>query len=361
MKHKKHHPYKLWQLLIAGLSLLIYSNAFAFDYFQVLPKAPLIPATNPLSPEKINLGKQLFFDKRLSQDLSINCNHCHNLMAGGDDGMPRSKGYKNQQSQRSAPTLWNIGFQTVLYWDGRAPNLEQLIPDHLRDPAIMGVRDLAEIEKRITAIPAYGEAIKKAFPGTKQAVTQSVSMAMASFLRTLLTPNSRFDQFIRGDKSQLTQAEQQGMDLFRTEGCLACHFGVNFAGPAPGPAMTMGDGFYELFPNHPGSQYDSSHDLLSDLGVFQVSGNKADKRLWRVPPLRNIALSAPYFHNGSAKDLDEAIQVMAVAQYRKKLETEQIRKIRLFLLTLTGEIPKITLPKLPGIAGKPFYSEKTMK
>lgn len=322
------------------------SPSSAFDYFQPLPAQALVPPDNPITAAKVKLGKTLFFDPRLSADTTHSCNSCHNLSLGADDGRALSSGPKGV-TRRSAPMLWNIGLQTVLYWDGRAPNLEAQFIDHLADPLILGQSDPDVVGKRIGAIAGYRPLFTSAFPDSKFSLSQQMARAVASFLRTLMTPDSRFDQFIRGDKGKLNSEQRQGMELFRQVGCLACHFGVNFAGPAPGPVMDMGDGFYELFPNHKGTRFDQPLALLADLGVYHVSKDPADKRLWRVPPLRNIALSAPYFHNGSAASLDQAIRVMAVTQLQKELNDREVAAIQAFLHSLTGVRPNIELPYLP--------------
>lgn len=337
---------KLSRTLATSLLLLATSAAGAFEYFQPLPEQALIPADNPLTTAKVELGKSLYFDPRLSADRSLSCNSCHNLALGADDGRALSRGPAGL-SRRSAPMLWNIGLQTVLYWDGRSRNLEEQFVDHVGDSTVMGNRDVAEVVKRVNDIKGYRALFEAAFPGSKLPQERKMAMAVASFLRTLMTPDSPYDRYLKGDKNSLSKQQLRGKELFRTVGCLACHFGVNFAGPAPGPAMGMGDGFYELFPNHTGSRYDEPLDLLDDLGLYHVSGDAADKLLWRVPPLRNIALSAPYFHNGSAASLDEAIRVMAVTQLQKDLTEQETADIKAFLHSLTGVRPSLTLPYLP--------------
>lgn len=339
--------------LIAGAaSCLLPPSAMAFDYFQSLPDQPLVPANNPISHEKADLGKILFFDTRLSKDGKLACNSCHSLTTAASDGMAVSPGADGKFTRRSSPSLLNIGLQTVYYWDGRSKSLEDLFLDHLAAADIMAVDDFVLLERRIQAIPGYRTAFSKAFNSKDAQISVAhMAQAVATFLRTLLTPGSRYDQFIQGDVNALSALEKTGMELFRTVGCLACHFGVNFAGPAPGPALHLGDGFYELFPNHTGTIYDEPLHLLDDLGIFEVSNNPQDKRLWRVPPLRNIALTAPYFHNGSAADLETAIKVMALTQLRKELHADEIAAIRAFLESLTGTLPEISLPSLPVTPG----------
>ena len=331
-------------VFLCGLAQL--HIAQGFDYFQPLPDQPMVPADNPLNDGKIALGKRLFYDTRISKNNTYSCNHCHNLLTGGDDDRAYSQGPDNSLTKRSAPGLWNIGLQTVLYWDGREKTLESQALDHLADPAITGFSDLKTLEQRIEQDPDYIKAFKKVFSGEQHpANSQNIAKALASFERALMAPNSAFDRYLKGDKNALSQAALTGMQEFNDAGCLACHFGTNFAGPAPGPAMTMGDGFYELFPNILGSKYDQSHELTLDLGRYEYSKNPAEKHMWRVPSLRNIALTGPYFHNGSAKTLREAVTIMGTTQFGKTLSEEQIDTITAFLRSLTGEVPKVLREK----------------
>lgn len=319
--------------------MLLGTPAYAFDYLQTLPQQALVPADNPMTPAKIVLGKRLFFDVSLSQSRTYNCNRCHNLYNGGDDDRAYAIGPNDKLNRRSAPSLWNIGLQTVLYWDGRASSLEDQAKDHLVDPAIMAIT-AAELLQRLQA-SGYQPAFEAAFGNGAGLNLKHIAMALASFERALLSPNSPFDRYLQGNKDALTDTAIKGIDTFNNAGCLACHFGVNFAGPAPGPALGMGDGFYELFPNYRGSRYEDSHHLLEDRGRFEFSQQAAEKYLWRVPPLRNIALTAPYFHNGSAKTLREAVTIMGKTQFDKELTETQIDEITAFLSSLSGELPVI--------------------
>lgn len=337
------------RFIYAGILAGCIGSANAFDYLQPLPKSPIIPKDNPLTESKIALGKQLYFDPRLSRDGDLSCNSCHNLAAGGDDDgavEELSKGKLN----RSAPTIWNVAHLSVAYWDSRSTSLEDQGIEHLLDPNTMNMGTAQQLEGRLKAIPGYKEEFAKAFKD-KQVSIENVSKALASFERTLNTPNSAFDRYINGDKNAISKQAKRGLTLFNDVGCLSCHFGVNFAGPAPGPALKMGDGFYELFPNHLGSHDEEKYRLADDLGLFQVTMNPADKHLFRVPPMRNIELTAPYFHNGSVATLEEAVRIMALVQLKVDLTPQQISDIVAFLKTLTGEIPELNLPRLPETPG----------
>lgn len=330
-------------LFCAGLLLANPVSGFAFDYLPSLPEKTPVPAENPLTPEKIALGKRLFFDVQLlGPNSEISCNSCHNLTEGGDDNRALSIGQAGKTTQRSAPSLWNIGFQTVLYWDGRSASLEAQTLDHLRDPIIAAWPHIGALVEHLGRSPDYQQAFRAAFPADKNSFNAisgaNIARAISSFERSLLARNSAFDRYISGDKSALSASAKRGMQAFNDAGCLACHFGANFAGPAPGPALKMGDGFYELFPNNRGYPEEEQYKLADDQGRFEATGDPDERLMWRVPPLRGIALTAPYFHNGSVSSLEDAIRIMGKVQFNKKLSDETVRDISAFLHSLTGDI-----------------------
>jgi cytochrome c peroxidase len=196
-------------------------------------------------------------------------------------------------------------------------------------------------------MPGYVTQFAKVF-GTKDAVTiDNAVKAIAAFERTLITPDSPVDRFLRGDKKALSADAQNGLKLVQDIGCAACHSGVDFAGPA----LPAGQGFYQKFPTVPGTEYEKKYNLTEDLGRYAVTKNDADKSMWRVPTWRNIALTAPYFHNGSVATLPEAVRVMAKTQLDKDLTDEQVGSIVAFLTGLTGQFPRLTLPRLPETPG----------
>ena len=335
--------------IVTGSILFFSQMGFAFEYLQPLPDTPIIPADNPQTEEKIALGKQLYFDPRLSLNGDVSCNTCHNLAAGGDDDgavfhMP------NRNIKRSAPSLWNVAHLSTYFWDARAKSLEEQAKEHLFDPNIMAMGSPVFLESRISSIPGYVAAFAEVF-SDKKVSTENIAKALSAFERTLVAPDSRFDQYIKGNKSALTEKEKRGLDLFKNKGCLGCHFGVNFAGPAPGPALKMGDAFYELMPTIRGSLYEEKYNFLDDQGLVHVTLNQDHRLFWRVPPLRNIVDSAPYFHNGAVKDLHEAVRVMDRVQFNYGVTEEEVDDIVAFLKTLTGIYPTITLPRLPETAG----------
>lgn len=316
--------------------------------WEALPDKAPVPADNPMSEAKITLGKALFFDPRFSKDGNISCNSCHNVMEGGDDSRSNSIGFHDQRGGRSAPTVWNSAFLTAQFWDGRAATLEEQAKGPVTNPIEMGMDDLNEAMARVAKIPGYADMFKAAFPEAEKPMTEdNAAKAVAAYERTLITPNSAYDKYVKGDTKALTEQQVKGMNSFAELGCTACHSGPNFSGPN----LPMGQGFFMKFPTFAGSEYDAKYQLTGDAGRYEVTKNDADKHMWRVPTLRNIALTAPYFHNGSVATLDEAVRVMAKTQLNKDLNDEQVADLVAFLEALTGEFPEQTMPRLPGTPG----------
>lgn len=320
--------------------------SWAFDYLQPLPESVPVPEENPLTKAKITLGKQLFFDPiLLGPDALLSCNSCHQLAQGGSDNKALSIGQNGKMTRRSTPSLWNIGLQTVLYWDGRSTSLENQVLDHLRDPVITSWRSIGAIVDQLNKSASYRREFKKAFKDIADHENPvsgiNLARAIASFERSLMTGKSPFDRYITGNKSAITASAKRGLKLFNNAGCLACHFGATFSGPAPGPALRMGDGFYELFPNNLGTAFEQKYKLSDDLGRYEYTGLPNERYMWRVPTLRNIELTAPYFHNGSVLSLKEAIRVMAKTQLDKKLPESAVNDIEEFLKSLTASLPPI--------------------
>ena len=310
----------------------------------ILPAKAPVPADNPMIPAKIELGKQLYFDPRLSRTGTVSCNSCHNVMAGGDDARPTSVGIEGQLGERSAPTVWNSAFLSVQFWDGRAPTLEEQAKGPITNPVEMGMpkHDLAV--QRIKSIPGYGQAFQQVFGGENPVNIDNIVKAIASYERTLITPDSAFDRFAKGDQNALNASAQRGLKLVQEVGCTSCHSGPNFAGPQ----LPVGQGFYMKFPRFP-NDYVQKYDLTADSGRFNVTKKEEDRNVWRVAPWRNIALTAPYFHNGSVPTLDEAVRVMAKSQLDKTLTDQQVTDIVAFLNSLTGQFPQQAMPRLPDV------------
>lgn len=325
-------------------TLMSLASLSVFAEFRPLPDQPPIPADNPQTPEKIELGKMLFFDPRLSMDGTISCNTCHNVMFHGGDGRPVGAGIHGQRGGRGSPTVWNSAYLTVQFWDGRAASLEEQALGPLVNSVEMGMTSHDLVIERIQQIPGYVQAFKKVFPKDKKPTIKNAAKAIAAYERTLITPNSPFDKYMKGNKKAMNAQQIRGMKLVDQIGCTSCHTGVNFAGEG----FKMGEGHFQPFPQIPGSKYDKMYDLTSDLGRYEVTKKDEDKNMWRVPTWRNIAITAPYFHNGKVKTLDEAVRVMAKTQLDMDLKDNQVQDIVAFLNALTGEFPVQTMPMLPN-------------
>ncbi len=322
------------------LSILFSANSFALS---PLPKTPPIPKDNPMTLEKINLGKNLFFDPRLSMNGTISCNSCHNVMSGGEDMRSVSVGINGQKGGRSAPTVWNSAFHSVQFWDGRAASLEEQAVGPITNPIEMGMPNYEVVVERLSKIDGYVSMFKKAFPKEEKAISKiNIGKAIASFERTLIAGDSAFDQYMKGNKKALNKNALNGMKLVQAVGCTACHSGANFNGE-----MKMGEGNFQKFPTFAENTYAKKYDFLKDAGRFGVTKKEDDKNMWRVPTWRNVALTAPYFHNGAVTTLDEAVRVMAKVQLDKDLKDDEVKDIVAFLESLTGKFPKIDMPRLP--------------
>jgi cytochrome c peroxidase len=280
-----------------------------------------IPASVELNADKVALGSLLFHDPRLSHDDSVSCASCHALSTGGVDRLARSIGIAGQPVGRNAPTVFNSGLNFRQFWDGRAATLEDQIDGPITQPMEMG-SNWAEIVQKLRLSPDY-EAKFAALYGDGIA-TRSIKDAVATFERSLNTPNSRFDRFLRGDTTALTRQEIDGYQAFKSFGCVSCHQGVNVGGN-----MYQRLGVMEpLAPNL---------SLANDPGRFSLTGDTADTHVFKVPSLRNVVLTAPYFHDGSAATLEGAILIMGRYQLGRQLTGTEIELLAAFLKTLTGE------------------------
>jgi len=325
---------------VAAIAMFASAPALALD---AIPDLVPTPSDNPISSAKVELGKQLFFDPRLSIDGTVSCNSCHNVMASGTDSRPTSAGVDGQRGGRNAPTVWNAALLTTQFWDGRAATLEDQAKGPPLNPIEMGMPNEQAVVDRLESIPGYKSQFESIFGSVSY---DNMAKAIASYERTLITVNSPFDRHMKGDKTAMSDKAVAGMNRFNQIGCSGCHNGVNFAGPA----LEVGTGFFQKFPVH-NNPLIAKYKLADDKGRYEVTKDNADINTWRVPSLRNIATTAPYFHNGAVKTLDEAVRVMAASQLDKKLSDAEIEEIVAFLESLTGEFPAQTMPRLPGIAG----------
>ncbi len=281
-----------------------------------------IPQFQSYNDSKAKLGKKLFSDPRLSKNNTISCSHCHRLDKGGTDGLQFSVGVDSQISPINTPTVFNASNNFAQFWDGRSKSLKEQVKVHVSDPNKMA-SSLKEIISKLSKDSAYQTAFKALY---KQGIKENTIVdALTEFQKALVTPNSRFDQYLRGNKEILTEEEIKGFQLFKSKGCIACHNGVNVGGN-----MYQKLGVMQKY-------FDPSHHL----GRYNVTKREEDKYYFKVPSLRNIDLTAPYFHNGLVAALNDAVQLMAYYQLGKVLKQEESRKIVLFLKTLTGETPAI--------------------
>ncbi len=272
--------------------------------WQALPAVAPAPLNNLLTVEKVKLGEMLFFDKNLSADRTLSCASCHELFThSGADGAAVSTGISGQKGDRNAPTVWNAAFQKRLFWDGRAKSLEEQAVQPFLNPIEMGMDSTMQIEKRVQEQPHYQSVFAKAFPDHPEISIDNIAKAIASYERTLITNDSPYDDFVRGNQTALTPKQLSGMALFEKQGCVHCHFGPNFSA-----ASVFNDGLeLRVFPANP-EQVDLKFGREN--GVTQPS-------VWRVPSLRNVALTGPWLHNGQIDDLYEVVRIMSKAQLGK--------------------------------------------
>lgn len=306
----------------------------ANSLFSAVPEEPPAIEGNELTPEKIELGKMLFFEPRLSSSHLISCNTCHNVGMGGHDYLPVSIGHGWQKGPRNSPTVFNAVFNAAQFWDGRAADLAE----QAKGPVQAGVEMAStpeRVEATLNSMPEYVERFKASFPGESDPVTfDNMALAIEAYEATLITPHAPFDLWLNGDDSAMTDKEKEGLALFMDKGCTACHSGVNFGGQMYFPFGLV---------KRPGA------DILpeGDRGRFEVTQTATDEYVFRAAPLRNIELTAPYFHSGAIWSLEEAVAVMGTAQLGTELDDQEVRSITAFLKTLTGEVPAVTYPILP--------------
>lgn len=315
---------------------------------QSFPAKVPVPADNPMTPQKVALGKQLYFDPRLSLTGDFSCDTCHRAMGNGSDGLPLSFGVMGRVDvPRHTPTVFNAAFNTVQFWDGRAKSLEDQAKGPILNPVEMGMPSAKMVVDRLEKIPGYRTEFAQVF-GKDDAISfEHVVQAIATYERTLVTPGSAYDQYMGGDKKAMSTQAVAGLSEIKSIGCESCHAGMMF----DNPGTTMGTGFFQKFPlqahNQACAAYVRKYQLAKDPGRFDVTKNPADKHDFKVPSLRNVALEAPYFHNGSVASLPTAVRIMASCQLGKSLSNKQVNDIVAFLNDLTGKFPEQTMPRLP--------------
>jgi cytochrome c peroxidase len=301
-------------------------RAQALTLFSPLPTKVEHPA-GPDTPEKVALGHMLFMDPRLSVDSSISCNSCHRLDAFGADSEPTSTGVEGQKGGRNSPTVYNAALHNLQFWDGRAVDVEQQAGMPVLNPVEMAIPDEQFLVDRLRKAKDYPALFRAAFPGTADPLTYAnIREAVGAFERTLVTP-SRFDAFLTGDNTAMDSVEMAGLRTFMDVGCATCHNGA-----AVGGTSLKKFGVHKDYRALTGSP-------AGDVGREQVTGDSADRDVFKVPGLRNITRTAPYFHDGRVTELDRAIRVMAEAQLGKALTAAEVESLRAFLELLTGERP----------------------
>lgn len=309
-------------------------QARARAIFKPIPAAPDEIRGEAITQEKIDLGRMLFFDGRLSRSHLISCNTCHNLGTGGADNIPVAVGHGWQKGPRNTPTVYNAIFNAAQFWDGRAEDLMEQAKGPIQ--AMVEMNNTPEqVETTLRSMPGYVDAFSKAFPSEAEPVSfDNMARALEAFEATLVTPDSRFDRFLEDDTRALDARERQGLALFMDKGCIACHSGVNLGGQTYFPFGVFQRPGADILP-------------LADKGRFVVTNTESDAYVFRAAPLRNVALTAPYFHSGEVWDLKQAVAIMGSSQLGQTLGEADVDAITRFLGTLTGTAPKIEYPILP--------------
>lgn len=305
--------------------------------FKPLPDLAEMQKVRPFTEEQVKLGQQLWYENRLSKGNTVSCNSCHNLATAGVDNMPTSAGHKSQFGARNSPTALNAALLGSQFWDGRAADVEEQAGGPLLNPVEMANATEADATAKIAGIPEYQEKFKAAFPEDGAVSFKNITTALGAFERTLLTP-TRWDDYLKGNVSALSEQERKGVRAFMDNGCIACHNGVNLGG-------TM----FQKFGLVDGPYWKHIDDPKHDKGRADVTKKAEDEFFFRVPGLRNVERTYPYFHNGSVWELDKAVNIMAKAQLGKTLAPEDTENIVAFLKALSGNVPESarTMPELP--------------
>jgi cytochrome c peroxidase len=300
--------------------------ARARQFFQPLPKEMATPES-PITPELAELGRALFFDPRLSMDGTVSCARCHQPSLYGTDALPKSVGVENRPNPRNAPTILNAALQFAAHWYGDRTSVEDQASKSFLGNASFGNPDFANVEAKIKAIPSYEGMFAKAFPGEKDPVTQqNCGRAIGAYERTLVTP-SPFDSYLKGDTSAISEPAKTGLAKFLEAGCASCHGGACLGGRSFKKFGIRGDYRVAI----------SGREV--DKGRYNVTNDEADLYVFKVPGLRNVSMTPPYFHDGSVATLSQAIRLMAELQTGNKLSDQQVESMVQFLEALTGELP----------------------
>jgi cytochrome c peroxidase len=318
--------------------------AQAQSTWRALPAEPPAPKQNPTTAAKVELGRLLFNDPRLSESRTVSCASCHDVGKGGADHVAHSIGVHGQADMRNTPTVLNAGFLGALFWDGRAASLEEQLKQHLVNPIDMGMQSLAYAVERIRQVPGYKAHFEAAFGAGDSLTADNLAYAISAYERSLVTGNTAYDRYAGGDATALDAAQLRGLGEFKRIDCVRCHTGATFNGSAlvPGSLWAM------TFPTNRHSPYVATFELTADQGRFEWTGKEADRYQWRVPTLRNLVYTAPYLHNGSVATLEETVRVMANTELNLVLSDAQVNDLVAFLKALSGPLPvepKLNLPQ----------------
>ncbi|MFD1632168.1 cytochrome-c peroxidase [Haloplanus ruber] len=322
---------------------------------QALPSYEEVRQPND-TEAKVELGKKLYFDPRLSDTGSISCNTCHNVMEGGDGSRQVGRGVHGQTGPRNSPTVWNAVFMSTQFWDGRADTLEEQAKGPITAGVEMGMPSSGAAMEKIRSNPGYVELYEDVYGGENPVTLNNTVDAIAAYERTLITPNSSYDRYVRGDADALTEEQLQGMQKFKELGCQSCHSGPAFNGPQW--QMENGNGYYQQLGVYSDSnaqcqEYIDRYNLYADSGRAGVTGDDADEHMYKVPTLRNTEYTAPYFHNGRVRTLENATKVMASCQLDQNITDEEAEQVTAFLTSLSGEFPEQDVPRIPSRSGGP--------
>ena len=293
---------------------------------------------NPITPAKVKLGKVLFYELRISIDGTVSCAKCHPISLYAADGLKKARGNNCKENPRNAPTIFNAASQVSEHWIGNRTSVEDQAKQSVTGPPAFGMPSYESVEKLLRGMKGYVTLFQEAFPGEKEPVTiDNFARAIGAFERTLVTP-APFDDFMKGNAEALTEQQKKGLKTFLDTGCMTCHFS-----PYVGGQMYQKFGVFE-----PYMKYTKSEKI--DEGRFAVTKNEADKNLFKVPVLRNVAMTPPYFHDGSVDKLDQAVWIMAKIQLGKDLSSQQTGDIAAFLTSLTGRIADdaLVVPIVPS-------------
>ncbi|WP_165008691.1 cytochrome-c peroxidase [Neisseria yangbaofengii] len=305
--------------------------------FKPLPTPEEMQKLRPFTLEQVELGQSLWYEPRLSKGNTVSCNSCHNLASAGVDNMPTSQGHKGSFGSRNSPTVLNAATLDMQFWDGRAADVEEQAGGPLLNPVEMANDSEEAVVAKIANIPEYQKAFETAFPQDGAISFKNITTAIAAFERTLLTP-TKWDEYLKGNINALNEQERKGVRSFMDNGCIACHAGVSLGGNS-----------FQKFGLVRGPYWKFIEDPNQDKGRADVTKNEADRYFFRVPGLRNVGKTYPYFHNGSVWELDKAVKIMGQAQLGKDLPQEEVDNIVAFLHTLSGSVSEKarTMPELP--------------